>query len=135
MTRPLRAPGGAHAATLALAALLALLGACDQQSKRLPRKQLVAGGDEKIGEKRFPQYGCTSCHVIPGVPGAHGKVGPTLAKWSERRLVAGTAPNSPEMLIRWIQEPQSIDPKTAMPNTGVTEQDARHMAAYLYTLH
>lgn len=135
MRRPRRAPRRARAGALA-AGLLALVGACDQQSKRpTTRTQLVAGGDEKIGEKRFPQYGCTSCHVIPGVPGAHGKVGPTLARWSERRFVAGVVPNSPEMLIRWIQEPQAIDPKTAMPNTGVTEQDARHMAAYLYTLH
>jgi cytochrome c2 len=131
-----RAASRARRAAAAVAAgVLLLVAACDQQSKRPTRTQLVAGGDVKIGEKRFPQYGCTSCHVIPGVPGAHGNVGPSLAKWAQRRYVAGVAPNDPETLIRWIQEPQSIDPKTAMPNTGVTERDARHMAAYLYTLH
>jgi cytochrome c len=34
-------------------------------------------------------------------------------------------------LIQWIQNPQAIDPENAMPDVGVTEEDARHIAAYL----
>jgi cytochrome c2 len=30
--------------------------------------------------------------------------------------------------------PQEMEPGTAMPDVGVTEADARDMAAYLYTL-
>ena len=37
-------------------------------------------------------------------------------------------------MIRWIQTPQEVDPKNAMPNMGVTDQDAKDIAAYLYTL-
>jgi cytochrome c len=52
----------------------------------------------------------------------------------ERSMIAGEAPNTPENLIRWIENPQSIEPNTAMPNLGVGDQAARDMAAYLYTL-
>ena len=114
---------------------LLLLAACDSQSRPKAPRQLVAGGDPEVGEHTFSRYGCVSCHTIPGVNGAHGKVGPSLEAWAQRRFVAGVAPNDPETLIRFVRDPQSVAPGTAMPNTGVTEHDARQMAAYLYTLH
>jgi cytochrome c1 len=46
--------------------------------------------------------------------------------------VAGVLPNSAANLIKWIQHPRAIDPKTAMPELGVSEVEARNMAAYLY---
>ncbi len=61
-------------------------------------------------------------------------VGPPLDDWSERRFIAGSFPNEPEMLVQWIRFPQAIEPGNAMPNMGVTEQDARDISAYLYTL-
>jgi cytochrome c1 len=48
--------------------------------------------------------------------------------------VAGRLPNVPEPLVRWIVDPPAVKPGTPMPNLGVTPEDARHMAAYLYTL-
>ena len=42
--------------------------------------------------------------------------------------------NTPDNMIRWIQNPQGVDDKTAMPNLGVTDADARDIASYLYTL-
>jgi cytochrome c1 len=48
--------------------------------------------------------------------------------------IAGRLPNQPENLIRWIAHPQSVDPQTAMPDPGISEDEARHVAAYLYTL-
>jgi cytochrome c len=36
--------------------------------------------------------------------------------------------------VQWITVPQSIEPNTAMPSLGVTEGQARDIAAYLYTL-
>lgn len=94
----------------------------------------VAGGDPKRGEAAIRAYGCGSCHMIPGVTGANGQVGPPLTDWSERVYIAGEVPNSTDFLIRWIEMPQAIEPGTAMPNLRVTEGDARDMAAYLYTL-
>ncbi len=37
-------------------------------------------------------------------------------------------------MMSWVQHPRRINPRTAMPDTGVTDEDVRHIAAYLYTL-
>jgi cytochrome c2 len=77
------------------------------------------------------QYGCPTCHVIPHVPGAVGKVGPSLASLSQRSYLAGQLQNSPGNLVRWLREPQQIHPGTAMPNMGLSEADAKTIAAFL----
>jgi cytochrome c len=77
------------------------------------------------------QYGCPTCHVIPGVPGAVGKAGPSLEGLEQRSYLAGTLQNSPENLVLWIQHPQQIHPGTAMPEMGVTAADATRIAAFL----
>ena len=79
-------------------------------------------------------YGCGACHVIPGVTGAGGMVGPPLTAWSRRGFIAGNLSNTPENLVRWIREPQAVEPGTAMPDLGVAEADARDIAAYLFSL-
>ncbi len=76
-------------------------------------------------------YGCPTCHVIPGVPGAVGKVGPSLDDLSQRSYLAGTLQNTPQNLVHWIQHPQSIHPGTAMPEMGVTPQEAQRIAIFL----
>lgn len=100
----------------------------------LPTYNRVVDGDTARGVKELQAYGCGSCHVIPGVPGAVSYVGPPLTDWADRHYIAGSLSNTPENLIRWVREPQAIEPGTAMPNLGVTEQAARDMSAYLYTL-
>jgi cytochrome c len=80
------------------------------------------------------EYGCHACHMIPGVRGARAYVGPPLTHWSRRIYIAGLLPNTPENLVRWIVDPRSVHPETAMPNTGITEAEARHIAAYLQSL-
>jgi cytochrome c2 len=77
------------------------------------------------------RYGCPTCHVIPGVPGAVGKVGPSLRDLGQRSYLAATLQNSPDNLILWIQHPQRIHPGTAMPEMGVTRDDARRIATFL----
>jgi cytochrome c len=77
------------------------------------------------------RYGCPTCHVIPGVPGAAGKVGPSLKDISQRSYLAGTIQNSPDNLVLWIQHPQRIHPGTAMPEMDVTAEDAREIAIFL----
>ena len=76
-------------------------------------------------------YGCPTCHVIPGVPGAVGKVGPSLDDLGQRSYLAGTLQNSPDNLVLWIQHPQQIHPGTAMPEMGVTSGDAKEIASFL----
>jgi cytochrome c len=61
-------------------------------------------------------------------------VGPPLTMFARRAYIAGRLPNVPDNLIRWLQDPQGVEPGTAMPNLGVGPPVARDMAAYLYTL-
>ena len=90
--------------------------------------------DPQKGEELIVSYGCGSCHIIPGIYTARGLVGPPLFHFGRRTIIAGELPNTPDNLTRWIMEPQSIEPGTAMPNLGVTEDQGKDMAAYLYTL-
>lgn len=95
---------------------------------------VLAGAEAARAPALFRGYGCVSCHVVPGVSGAYGRVGPNLAHLYDHALIAGVLPNTPENLVYWIRFPQNTDPKTGMPNLGVTEKDARDLAAYLQTL-
>ncbi len=94
----------------------------------------VNGGDPARGARAIGTYGCGSCHVIPGIAGASNYVGPPLNAYAKRAYVAGKLPNEADNLIYWIQQPQAVWPGNAMPNLGVTDQDAHDIAAYLYTL-
>ena len=88
-------------------------------------------GDSARGKIALTQYACQSCHLIPGVPGSMVYVGRPLSEMGQRKVLAGAVPNDQVGLMRWIRDPQSIDPHTAMPNMGVSERDARDMSAYL----
>jgi cytochrome c2 len=96
--------------------------------------QPVTGGDPERGRQMIHAYGCGACHTIPGVPAANARVAPPLIDWGTRTTILGLVPNTPERLVDWIVAPESLRPGTTMPNVGVPEEDARQMAAYLYTL-
>jgi len=120
------------------AALLVLLvGACrgganpTYEVGYVPR---VDGGDAARGAAVIRQSGCGSCHTIPGIDQANGLVGPPLLWWSRRTFIAGELPNTPENLVRWIRSPESVEAQTAMPALGLSDQQARDAAAFLYTL-
>ncbi len=98
-----------------------------------PARQ-VADGDLERGRLALERYGCGGCHQIPGVPRAVSWVAPPLMAYAERGFVAGVMANNADNLIAWIMDPPAVDPLTAMPNLGVTREDARDMAAYLYSL-
>ena len=94
----------------------------------------VEDGDPYRGAQAIQRNGCHSCHRIPGIRGTNSYVGPPLSAWSERQYIAGNLQNNPNNLIAWIMNPQAIEPGTAMPNMDIDEQEARDIAAYLYTL-
>lgn len=105
--------------------------ACDCASQNLAQ---LAGGDPRRGEEAIRSYGCGSCHTIPGIAGANGLVGPPLAGIAQRSYVGGVLTNTPENMVRWIENPPAVDSKTAMPNLGVSHRDALDIAGYLYSL-
>lgn len=97
-------------------------------------KQAVSQGDPSKAPDAIRQYGCGTCHRIPGVHGANGTVGPKLDDLFTRSLLAGQIPNTPDNLILWIQHPQLVRPGSDMPEMGVSDTDAHNIAAYLYSL-
>jgi cytochrome c2 len=115
--------------------VLSCLAGCRGNNPELALAYTVpTGGDPERGRAVMAQYDCGSCHTIPGVRGADGLVAPPLFWFSRRTFIAGELPNSPDNLARWIRAPRSVEPTTAMPALGLSEQQARDAAAYLYTL-
>lgn len=94
----------------------------------------VADGDPARGKATIQRYGCIACHAIPGIAHHGSNVGPPLDKMALRAYVGGVLPNTPEDLVRWLRNPPEVDPRTAMPNLGISEAEAKDIAAYLYTL-
>jgi mono/diheme cytochrome c family protein len=108
---------------------------------RRPDRVVVASESKATGDAdpsrgivALRQYGCATCHRIPGVVGADTPVGPSLAHIARRSFIAGAVANDPQGLMRWLREPQSLHPGSAMPDLGVTERDARDMSAYLQSV-
>ena len=120
-----------------LAVLFVILSAfaagCGRPASAVQAEQATAGSTD-LGRHLLYSYGCGSCHVIPGVAEARGTVGPPLDGFGNRLYIAGSLQNTPNNLFRWIAQPQEVEPGNAMPDLGVTEDQARQMAAYLYTL-
>lgn len=102
--------------------------------KASPPAAQAQGTNPQRGAALIQTYGCGVCHAVPGVRNAVGMVGPPFAELAQRGYVAGMLRNTPDNLVTWLRSPQSIVPGNAMPDMGVSEQDARDIAAYLYTL-
>ena len=128
--------GPAIAVTAAL--LIGRLGLCrlahaaQRQEKTRRSRERSPAAIPTAAPALITRYGCGGCHAIPGVPGADGAVAAPLGGLRKRVFVAGVVLNTPDNLVRWIVQPQSVSPQTAMPATGITEREARDVAAYLY---
>jgi cytochrome c1 len=118
------------AAGAALGLLAAVSAGCGSPASGTPA-QHVPGGDAGRGHDAIVRYGCGSCHAIPGVRDADAVVGPPLNEFGRRRTIAGKLPNTPANLVRWIRDPQAVDPGVDMPDLDVSARDARDIAEYL----
>ncbi len=94
----------------------------------------IADGNPELGRRLAERYHCGSCHTIPGVSAARGRLAISLDSFGQRSYIAGRIPNQAPLLARWIESPRSLIPDTAMPDMGVTPADARDIAAYLRQL-
>ena len=127
---------------LALAFALLAAVACQKETAQTttpapaaPAGGAVAqGGDAEKGKMLIQQYGCMTCHIVPGIDGPRGMVGPSLEAFASRPMILNKVPNDEKNLVVYLQNPQQVDPQTAMPNLGLSEPDARAIASYLHTL-
>ena len=118
-----------RSAALALAAGALALAGC----ARPEEGPTVPGGDPVRGKAVLAAAHCGACHQIPGVGDAVGQVGPPLGRLGRRTILAGVSPNTPDNLVVWIRTPQSVKRGDAMPDSSLSDQQARDAAAYLET--
>ena len=117
-------------ATLISLVLLSHLG-CENTDSDNSKSQ---PGKPINGKQLLRAYGCGTCHRIPGIRQATGRVGPSLAHFAQRAYIAGVVTNDTDNLVQWLMAPQTLSPATAMPDLAVSRSEAEAMAAYLYTL-
>ena len=115
-----------------IAGALGGLAGCDQSP--VPIEHRVLDGSPIRGRQVIAAVDCGVCHRIPGIAGAYGIVGPSLEQFGRRKFIAGTHANQPETLVAWVKNAPSLSPRTAMPDLGLSENQARDVAAYLYSL-
>jgi cytochrome c2 len=118
--------------TLFLACAALLHVGCSASAKQAANA--LTNGNADRGASAIEHYGCGSCHTIRGISGANALVGPDLSGVGSRVYIAGSLDNVPLNMARWIQDPHAINAHTVMPTLGVSERDARDIAAYLYSL-
>jgi cytochrome c len=100
------------------------LGGCSDEAKAAQTAQA----------KSLIAANCNACHTVPGVSGANGRVGPPLAGIASRQIIAGHFANTPDNLANWIEHPQRMLPGDAMPEMGLSHEEAQTITTYLYTL-
>ncbi len=116
---------------LVAAASILMLTACDGVDVE---RQSMPGADAGRGRETIVLVGCGVCHTIPGVSWPKGRVGPALAGFGSRALIAGRISNEPATLPGFIRNAPAFAPGVGMPPMPLTDQEARDVAAYLYSL-
>ena len=106
-----------------------------RSEQRLPSAANDSGNPEHLsGQATFMRAGCAVCHTVRGTM-AGGRLGPDLTHIATRlTLAAGSFPNSAENMLRWITDPQSHKPGSAMPTVPLTAQELQLVAQYLQHL-
>lgn len=113
--------------------LLLLLAACKPKAEAPAPMQPV--GNPARGKTLVVDYGCNVCHIIPGTPGPHGSLGPSLEGVGAKPMISNnTVQNTPANLARYVADPQSLNPQSTMPPLGLQGNDAGDITAYLLTL-
>ena len=122
----------AGATGLAGAMMLGLTGAaCGDVGASGPR--VVPSGDADRGLEIMAHVGCGSCHAIPGLDWPQGRVGPPLDGMAHRALIGSGLPNRPETLVPYLIDAPRVDEGSAMPPMPISQEEARDIAAYLYS--
>jgi mono/diheme cytochrome c family protein len=111
-----------------------LAGSGPSSAASSPGERDGGTADAARGRTAIAHYACVTCHQIPGVVGDNAPVGPPLEGIARRGVIAGRLDNTPANMVAWLRAPKQVNPESAMPDLGVSERDARDIAAYLRTL-
>jgi cytochrome c oxidase subunit 2 len=104
------------------------------QEQRQTVQRVAADGPALEGRKIFEGVACINCHTVAGTP-ANGRFGPDLTHLMSRETIAsGAAPNTPENIRRWIENPDAIKPGSKMPPMGLNGKQLDAVTAYLVSL-
>src|SRR5688572_10606130 len=113
---------------LPLLLLAIACGPSEAQKEAIP-------GNARRGKELIAQHGCNVCHLIPGIEGMQGSLGPDLTAVASRPMISNEkVENTPAKMTLFIQNPASLNPESAMPPIGIPPADAQDMTAYLFTL-
>ena len=82
----------------------------------------------------FETKGCKGCHIVTGIPGAVGQIGPKLdGLGNKARIAGGKLKNNRKNLAKWLRNPKLIK-VTMMPNTGLSEEEIEILVDFFDTL-
>jgi len=91
-------------------------------------------GEAGKGAKLFKEKACMNCHSIAGTD-AVATVGPNLTHLATRTTIgAGTLPNTPINLAKWLKNPKGFKPGALMPNMKLSDDEVKAIVAYLEAL-
>lgn len=119
---------------VAISALVLIVTGCGLITSSQDARVEETGGNIARGEDLVRTHGCVACHSVPGMASVDNGYGPGLDGFADRRLIGGSAENEPDTLIQFLMSPRSVNPDTAMPTIGLSEEEARDIATWLYTL-
>ena len=92
--------------------------------------------DPSVAAQRrlFERTACVNCHTVRGT-NADGTFGPDLTHLMSRETIgAGAAPNTPENLRAWVDDPEHFKPGANMPAMKLTPARVDSLVAFLATL-
>lgn len=104
------------AVLLAVALMMLPLGGCGEEKK-------ADTGAAPSGATLFQQKGCTACHQVNGMG-----TGSDLSHVASQPYITG------EYLEKWLSDPKSVKPDTAMPRTSLTDEERHTLVQYLLGL-
>src|SRR3954452_3994567 len=104
--------------------LLVVVGCSNSRIEEAAR---VTRGNPLRGKLEIVRFGCPACHEIPGIPTARSRVGPSLRNIVAQEYLAGQISNTPNNMVHWVRVPQEIKPNSAMPNLGLSDEEARNI--------
>lgn len=90
------------------------------------------GGNSQRGKELFQSVGCQACHVVGQDTRVREERGTSYDIAPELTRVGSKV--NPEWLFDWIRNPRHYNPTTRMPSLRLSDDEARHLVAYLMTL-